>query len=61
VHTYHGFPFHQFQSPARRAAYIAIERRLGRITDVALCVGAGVAAEAVRRELVVPDGSARSA
>ena len=55
VHTYHGFPFHQFQSPARRAAYIAIERRLGRITDIALCVGAGVAAEAVRRELVAPD------
>ena len=55
VHTYHGFPFHQFQSPVRRQAYIAIERRLGRITDIALCVGAGVAAEAVRRELVAPD------
>jgi glycosyltransferase involved in cell wall biosynthesis len=55
VHTYHGFPFHQFQSPARRQAYVAIERRLSRITDIALCVGAGVAAEAVRRELVAPD------
>jgi len=30
VHTYHGFPFHEFQSPARRAAYVQIERRLGR-------------------------------
>jgi glycosyltransferase involved in cell wall biosynthesis len=55
VHTYHGFPFHEFQSAARRSAYIAVERRLGRITDVALCVGTGVAVEAVRRRLVAPD------
>lgn len=55
VHTYHGFPFHEFQSPGRRSAYIAIERRLGRITDVALCVGTGVAVEAVRRRLVAPE------
>ena len=55
VHTYHGFPFHEFQSPARRGAYIAIERRLGRITDVGLCVGTGVAVEAVRRGLLVPE------
>lgn len=53
VHTYHGFPFHPFQSALRRQAYVRIERRLGRGTDVALCVGAGVAAEAVRRRLVV--------
>ncbi|HEU5417220.1 MAG TPA: glycosyltransferase [Streptosporangiaceae bacterium] len=55
VHTYHGFPFHQFQPRALREAYVAIERKLGRITDLALCVGAGVAAEAVRRELIEPD------
>ena len=55
IHTYHGFPFHEFQSPGRRAAYIAAERRLGRITDLALCVGTGVAVEAVRRNLVSPD------
>jgi glycosyltransferase involved in cell wall biosynthesis len=54
VHTYHGFPFHDFQSRPRRAAYAAVERRLGRLTSAALCVGAGVAAEAVRRELVAP-------
>ena len=34
---------------------MSIERRLGRITDVALCVGAGVAAEAIRRELIAPE------
>ena len=55
VHTYHGFPFHEFQSAMRRAAYIAIERRLGRFTDLALCVGTGVAVEAVRRGLISPE------
>jgi glycosyltransferase involved in cell wall biosynthesis len=55
VHTYHGFPFHEFQSPARRGAYVAVERRLGRITDLALAVGSGVAVEAVRRRLIPPD------
>jgi glycosyltransferase involved in cell wall biosynthesis len=55
VHTYHGFPFHQFQSAPRRHAYISIERRLGRLTDVALCVGTAVAADAVRLELIAPD------
>jgi glycosyltransferase involved in cell wall biosynthesis len=55
VHTFHGFPFHEFQSAARRQAYVSIERRLGRITDVALCVGSGVAAEAIRRQLIAPE------
>jgi glycosyltransferase involved in cell wall biosynthesis len=55
VHTFHGFPFHEFQSPARRRAYVSIEQRLGRFTDVALCVGVAVAAEAARRELVAPE------
>jgi len=55
VHTYHGFPFHDFQPSPVRRSYVAIERRLGRLTDQALCVGAGVAAEAVRRELIAPD------
>jgi glycosyltransferase involved in cell wall biosynthesis len=55
VHTYHGFPFHEFQRAPRRRAYLAIERRLGRITDLALCVGTGVAVEAVRRELIAPE------
>jgi glycosyltransferase involved in cell wall biosynthesis len=55
VHTYHGFPFHDFQGAARRRAYIEIERQLGRITDVALCVGTGVAVEAIRRRLIAPE------
>jgi glycosyltransferase involved in cell wall biosynthesis len=55
VHTYHGFPFHEFQAAPRRQAYVRIERRLGQITDLALCVGTGVAVEAVRRRLISPE------
>lgn len=54
VHTYHGFPFHEFQSPLRRNGYVAIERRLARITDMVLAVGNGVATEALRRGLARP-------
>jgi glycosyltransferase involved in cell wall biosynthesis len=55
VHTLHGFPFHEFQSAPRRAAYIRIERRLGRITDRFLAIGAAVAAEAVRLGIAEPE------
>lgn len=55
VHTYHGFPFHEFQSAGRRSSYVAIERRLGRITDMAICVGSATASEAVRRRLIAPE------
>ncbi len=55
VHTFHGLPFHEFQSKARRAAYISIERYLGRRTDVFLAVGGAVAAEAVRRGIAAPE------
>jgi glycosyltransferase involved in cell wall biosynthesis len=54
VHTYHGFPFHEFQSAGRRAAYVAIERRLAAYTDVVLAIGSGVALEALRRGLARP-------
>ncbi|HEY3531223.1 MAG TPA: glycosyltransferase family 4 protein [Nocardioides sp.] len=54
VHTYHGFPFHDFQDPVRHAAYVTIERRLARITDHVLAIGTGVAAEALRRGLARP-------
>ena len=60
VHTYHGFPFHEFQNPLRRAAYVAIERRLARITDVVLAIGTGVATEALRRGLARRDAAGRS-
>jgi len=55
VHTYHGFPFHEFQSRPRRTAYIRIERALARITNHVLCVGTGVAAVAVRERLALPE------
>ena len=55
VHTFHSFPFHEFQSKARRAAYVSIERYLGRRTDFFLAVGGAVAAEAVRRGIAVPE------
>lgn len=47
VHTFHGFPFHDFQALPLRAAYVDIERRLGRITDQFLAVGGAVAAQAI--------------
>jgi glycosyltransferase involved in cell wall biosynthesis len=55
VHTFHGFPFHQFQSWPRRAAYIQIERRVGRFTDAFLAVGPAVAAEAITRGIAPPE------
>ena len=55
VHTFHGFPFHEFQSPLRRRALVDIERRLGRITDYFMAAGTMVAAEAVRLRVAPPD------
>lgn len=55
VHTFHGFPFHQFQSPVRRSIYVEAERTVGRITDAFLAVGPAVAAEAVRRRIAPPE------
>jgi glycosyltransferase involved in cell wall biosynthesis len=55
VHTFHGFPFHNFQSLPVRRGLIAIERRLGRMTDYFLAAGTETAAEAVRLRLAPPD------
>jgi glycosyltransferase involved in cell wall biosynthesis len=55
IHTFHGFPFHAFQSRPVRGSLEAIERRLGRITDYFLAAGTVTAAEAVRLEIAPPD------
>jgi glycosyltransferase involved in cell wall biosynthesis len=55
VHSFHGFPFHEFQTAARRRAYLAVERRLARLTDHFLTDGTVVAAEAVRLKIASPD------
>lgn len=54
VHTFHGFPFHEFQSRPRRAVYVGTERYLSQFTDMFLAVGTAVAAEAIRRGIAVP-------
>lgn len=55
IHTFHGFPFHRFQSVLRRRSYVWLERRLGRITDRFLAIGTAVAAEAVRLGISPPE------
>jgi glycosyltransferase involved in cell wall biosynthesis len=55
VHTLHGFPFHPFQSRVKRSAYLAVERRLARLTDYFMASGSEVAAEAVRLGIAPPD------
>ena len=55
VHSFHGFPFHEFQSPPARQTLIAIERRLARLTDYFLTDGTAVAAEAIRLKIAPPD------
>ena len=55
VHTLHGFPFNEFQSPLARVPLRAIERRLGRITDYFVTDGTFVASEAVRLKIAKPE------
>jgi glycosyltransferase involved in cell wall biosynthesis len=55
VHTFHGFPFNEFQPPVVRRALRAVERRLGRITDYFLTDGTFVASEAVRLKIAPPE------
>jgi glycosyltransferase involved in cell wall biosynthesis len=55
VHSFHGFPFHEFQSIATRQLLISIERRLGRFTDYFVTDGTVTAAEAIRLRLAPPE------
>ena len=55
VHTFHGFPFHEFQSAPTRKALISIERRLARLTDYFFAAGTTIAADAVRLKIAPPD------
>jgi glycosyltransferase involved in cell wall biosynthesis len=55
VHTFHGFPFHSFQSLPVRKSLEAIERRLGRMTDYFLAAGTVTAAQAVLLEIAPPE------
>ena len=59
VHTFHGFPFHGFQSAPTRRALIEIERRLARLTDYFLAAGTTIAADAVRLKIAPPNEDPR--
>ncbi len=54
VHSFHGFPFHQFQPAVVRRSLLTAERGLSRITDYFLADGTMIAAEAVRLRLAAP-------
>jgi glycosyltransferase involved in cell wall biosynthesis len=55
VHTFHGFPFNEFQPRVVRRALQTFERRLGQITDYFLTDGTFVASEAVRLKIAPPE------
>ncbi|GLW61958.1 hypothetical protein Arub01_02020 [Actinomadura rubrobrunea] len=55
VHTWHGFPFHDYQSWARRRAYIRLERIAAKHTDAFLAVGSQTAVTALRLGLATPE------
>ncbi|MBE1531272.1 glycosyltransferase [Actinomadura algeriensis] len=55
VHTWHGFPFNEFQSWARRRAYIGLERIAARRTDAFLAIGSETVTTALRLGLTTPD------
>ncbi|WP_158581444.1 glycosyltransferase family 4 protein [Actinomadura spongiicola] len=55
VHTWHGFPFHEFQSWPRRTAYIRLERIAAKHTDAFLGVGTDTVTTALRLGLATPE------
>ncbi|MFC6931561.1 polysaccharide biosynthesis protein [Actinomadura yumaensis] len=57
VHTWHGFPFNEFQSWPRRRAYIGLERIAAKHTDAFLAIGSETVTTALRLGLASPNGS----
>ena len=55
VHTWHGFPFNEFQSLPRRRAYIALERVAAKHTDAFLAIGSETVTTALRLGLATAD------
>ncbi|MCW2903128.1 MAG: Mannosyltransferase [Streptosporangiaceae bacterium] len=55
VHTWHGFPFNEFQSLPRRRAYIGLERLAARHTDAFLAIGSETVTTALRLKLATAD------
>lgn len=55
VHTWHGFPFNEFQSWARRRLYIGLERIAAKRTDAFLAIGSETVTTALRLGLTTPE------
>ncbi|MCP9950392.1 glycosyltransferase [Actinomadura madurae] len=55
VHTWHGFPFNEFQSWARRRVYIGLERIAAKRTDAFLAIGSETVTTALRLGLTSPE------
>ncbi|MEU8121130.1 glycosyltransferase [Spirillospora sp. NPDC049024] len=55
VHTWHGFPFNEFQSWARRRTYIGLERIAAKRTDAFLAIGSETVTTALRLGLTTPE------
>ncbi|CND60061.1 mannosyltransferase [Mycobacterium tuberculosis] len=55
VHTWHGFPFNEFQSFARRRVYIGLERIAAKRTDAFLAIGSETVTTALRLGLTTPE------
>ncbi|MEV4254847.1 glycosyltransferase, partial [Spirillospora sp. NPDC049652] len=55
VHTWHGFPFNEFQSRPRRSVYVRLERMAAKHTDAFLAIGSETVTTALRLGLATPD------